>query len=107
MTWKEVLKDYMNTEEYKKLEQDVFIEYAHTQVFPPKGQVFNALKMTEYEDVKCVIIGQDPYHDDGQAMGLCFSVNRGVPIPPSLKNIYKEIDDEFCCGIPSHGDLTD
>ena len=107
MTWKEVLKDYMNTEEYKKLEQDVFTEYAHTQVFPPKGQVFNALKMTEYEDVKCVIIGQDPYHDDGQAMGLCFSVNRGVHIPPSLKNIYKEIDDEFSCGIPSHGDLTD
>ena len=106
MTWKEVLSKYMSTEEYKNLEEAVRKEYASTQVFPPQGQVFNALKKTPYEDVKCVIIGQDPYHDDGQAMGLCFSVNKGVQIPPSLKNIYKEIDTEYGCGMPEHGDLT-
>ena len=106
MTWKEIMKDYLESEQYKKLEQDVILEYAHKQIFPPKSLIYNALKLTPYDNVKCVIIGQDPYHDDGQAMGLSFSVPKGIQIPPSLQNIYKEIKAEFGYDIPTHGDLT-
>ena len=106
MEWKEVMKDYLESEQYKKLEKDIVFEYAHTQVFPPKSLIYNALKLTPYENVKCVIIGQDPYHDDGQAMGLSFSVPKGIQTPPSLQNIYKEINAEFGYPIPKHGDLT-
>lgn len=106
MTWREVMKDYLSSENYKKLQKRVNDEYKNYQVFPPKQLVYNAIKLTAYDDVKCVIIGQDPYHDDGQAMGLSFSVPRGIDIPPSLKNIYKEINKEFGYPIPNTGDLT-
>ena len=106
MEWNEILSDYLNSEEYKALNKRVCDEYKKHQVFPLKKDVFNATRLTPYDNVKCVIIGQDPYHNDGQAMGLSFSVPNGVQIPPSLQNIYKEIDREFGCGVPSTGDLT-
>ena len=105
-TWSEMLQEYLASDSYKKLEKRVCDEYKSNTIYPPKNQIYNALKLTPYENVKCVIIGQDPYHNDGQAMGLSFSVNDGVEIPPSLKNIYKEIDNEFHCGIPTTGNLT-
>jgi uracil-DNA glycosylase len=77
----------------------------HT-IFPPREEIFNALNSTAFEKVKVVIIGQDPYHGSGQAHGLCFSVRQGIDIPPSLKNIYKEIKAEYGIEMPPHGDLT-
>lgn len=106
MTWEEILKEYKQSESYKELEKRVCKEYKDTTVFPPKELVYNALHKTPYDNVKVVILGQDPYHDNGQAMGLSFSVNKGVKIPPSLMNIYKEISVEFGYDIPTHGDLT-
>ena len=106
MTWKEVLVDYLNSEKYHELERKVVAEYKTHQVFPPKNLIYSALKLTPYEDVKVVIIGQDPYHDDGQAMGLSFSVPDNIKIPPSLQNIYKELASEFGCNIPRSGNLT-
>ena len=106
MTWKEIMHDYLESQDYKDLMARVSEEYRNYQVFPPKDLVFNALKLTPYDNVKCVWIGQDPYHDDGQAMGLSFSVPDGVKIPPSLQNIYKEINAEFGCPIPTTGNLT-
>ena len=104
--WFDMMKDYLASDEYKELQKQVCWEYKEFTVFPPKKLIYNALKLTPYENVKCVIIGQDPYHNEGQAMGLSFSVNDGVDIPPSLKNIYKEIDAEYHCGIPETGNLT-
>ena len=106
MTWKEIMKDYLESKEYEELMARANEEYKHYQVFPPKDLVFNAIRLTPYEDVKCVWIGQDPYHDDGQAMGLSFSVPDGVKVPPSLQNIYKEINAEFGYPIPKTGNLT-
>ena len=76
-----------------------------TVIYPPKDAIFNALKLTPFEKVKAVIIGQDPYHGPNQAHGLCFSVKPGVPPPPSLLNIYKELHDDLGCAIPSQGNL--
>ena len=106
MTWREAMKDYLNSEEYKTLERKVNEKYASEQVFPPHNLVYNALKLTPYEKTSVVIIGQDPYHNDHQAMGLSFSVPKGIQVPPSLQNIYKEIKREFGYEIPTHGDLT-
>lgn len=106
MTWKEAMGDYLESQDYKELMDRVNEEYRHHQVFPPKDLVFNAIKLTPYDNVKCCWIGQDPYHDDGQAMGLSFSVPDGVKIPPSLQNIYKEINAEFGYPIPTTGNLT-
>src|SRR5262249_16387086 len=78
---------------------------AHT-VFPPEPDVFNAFKYTPYDKVKVLLLGQDPYHDDGQAHGLCFSVQPGVKPPPSLVNIFKELHDDLGCTVPDHGHLT-
>lgn len=88
------LKTFLNTEKEKKAE-----------IFPPENLVFNALAQTPYDEVKVVIMGQDPYHGYGQAEGLCFSVKKGVTIPPSLKNIYKEIKDDLGFEPPNHGSL--
>lgn len=96
----EYKKDY-----YKKLFDFVGKEYASGEVFPPGDDIFNAFHLTNLKDVKCVIIGQDPYHDVGQAHGLCFSVKPGVPAPPSLVNIYKELNDDLGCYIPNNGYL--
>lgn len=104
--WDELLKDEFEKDYYKKLRAVLANEYKTHTVYPDMYDIFNALKYTSYSDVKAVIIGQDPYHGPGQAHGLCFSVKRGVEPPPSLKNIFKEINDELGIPIPSHGELT-
>ena len=100
--------DSISTKDYcKRLHAFLEKEYAEYLCFPPRKLMFNAFAMTEPQTVKAVIIGQDPYHNDGQAMGLSFSVPQGMPLPPSLQNIYKEIQDDL--GIPMNfhnGDLT-
>ena len=104
--WLEPLKPEFSKEYYKKLYFMVMDEYKHHLVFPPADDVFNAYALTPLKDVKVVIIGQDPYHNNGQAHGLCFSVRPEVDIPPSLVNIYKELHDDLGCTIPNHGCLT-
>lgn len=89
--WDIVLKEEYKKEYFKRIKEVVDEEYNHKIIYPLKEQVFNAFKMTPYKDVKVVILGQDPYHGEGEANGLCFSVNRGIKMPPSLKNIYKEL----------------
>ena len=97
----EYKKDY-----YRKLFLFVREEYKNHEVFPPGDDIFNAFHLTPLSNVKCVIIGQDPYHNVGQAHGLCFSVRPDVEIPPSLVNIYKELHDDLGCKIPNHGYLV-
>jgi len=104
--WKKLLKDEANKEYFKKLETFLEIEYSNNEVFPPKEDIFNALNLTSFKDTKVVIIGQDPYHGEGQAHGLCFSVLKGNKVPPSLKNIYKEIYSDLGIEAPNHGELT-
>ncbi len=103
--WADVLKKEFSQDYYKKLYMKVREEYQNYKIFPPSGDIFNALHFTPLENVKAVILGQDPYHDDGQAHGLCFSVKKGVDIPPSLQNIYKELHDDVGITIPDHGYL--
>lgn len=91
---------------YKELYQFVLNEYNTTQVFPPADDIFNAFHLTPLSEVKVVILGQDPYHNIGQAHGLCFSVKPDVKIPPSLVNIYKELHDDLGCYIPNNGYLV-
>src|SRR5690606_22724344 len=91
-SWKAQLSEEFEKPYFKELQNFVSTEYSATEVFPPGHQVFQAYKHTPFEAVKVVIIGQDPYHGLGQSHGLCFSVNPGVRIPPSLRNIYKEIE---------------
>ena len=105
--WDNVLKDEFQKEYYRKLRAILANEYKTQTIYPDMYDIFNALKYTSYSDVKAVIIGQDPYHGEGQAHGLCFSVKKGVEAPPSLKNIFKEIEDELNIKPPSHGCLTD
>lgn len=105
--WDELLKDEFTKEYYLKLRQTLINEYKTQKVFPNMYDIFNAMKLTSYDDVKCVIIGQDPYHNDGQAHGLSFSVKKGVTPPPSLVNIFKEIkDDVGIDNLEKHGELT-
>ena len=93
-------------EYYGKLLAFLAEEYETHRIYPPQPDVFNALRYSSYADTKVVIFGQDPYHQEGQAHGLCFSVNRGVKIPPSLLNIYKELKEDIGMEIPSHGCLS-
>ncbi len=104
--WQEALKDEFKKEYYKKLYAKVKEEYQTHTIFPPADDIFNAFHYTPLNDVKVVIFGQDPYHNVGQAHGLCFSVKKGVDIPPSLVNIYKELQDDIGCAVPNHGYLT-
>ena len=104
--WDEILKDEFSKEYYLKLRDFLKTEYSTRRIYPNMYDIFNALKLTSYNDVKVVILGQDPYHGPNQAHGLCFSVKDGVEPPPSLKNIYKEIDNELHVGIPKSGELT-
>ncbi|MBQ8189796.1 MAG: uracil-DNA glycosylase, partial [Lachnospiraceae bacterium] len=92
--WLEPLKPEFSKEYYKELYQKVIEEYKTQVVFPPSDDIFNAFALTPLKEVKVVIIGQDPYHNVGQAHGLCFSVRPEVDIPPSLVNIYKELKDD-------------
>lgn len=106
MTWRDVLHCETETEYFKNLIKKVDEEYKKYTVYPPHKDIFRAFKITKYEDIKVVIIGQDPYHEKGQANGLAFSVNRGVKLPPSLRNIYREIENEYGCEMSKDGDLT-
>lgn len=103
--WDDLLKDEFTKEYYLNLREFLKKEYFSCKIYPDMYDIFNALRYTSYSDVKAVIIGQDPYHGRGQAHGLCFSVQKGVAVPPSLQNIYKEIYDDL--GIPpaNHGYL--
>ena len=95
MTWTEILAPIKNTEYFTTLWEKVKEEYQTTKCFPPKDQIFRAIELTPFDEVKVVIIGQDPYHNDSQANGLCFSVSDKVKAPPSLKNIFKELEDDL------------
>ena len=103
--WDEILADEFRGENYLKIREFLKDEYSHHVCYPSMYDIFNALKYTDYYDVKAVILGQDPYHEEGQAHGLSFSVKKGVEIPPSLQNIYKELQSDL--GIPpaKHGCL--
>lgn len=104
--WDDILKDVYQKEYFSKIKDKVRYEYNHKTIFPPANKVFYALRMTPYKSVKVVILGQDPYHGVGEANGLCFSVNHGIKIPPSLNNIYKELYSDL--GITrTDTDLTD
>ena len=106
-TWKEFFKDIQNRDYAISLHKFLDEEYRNTVCYPPRNLLFNAFQLTPLENVKVVIIGQDPYHEPNQAMGLSFSVPKGVKVPPSLINIYKEISDEYKCDMDySNGDLT-
>ncbi len=104
-SWRELLKEEFSKPYFIELDSFIEREYAERQIFPPKHQIFRALEWCEVEDIKVVIIGQDPYHDDGQANGLCFSVADGVPYPPSLRNIFKEITAQYGVLPPATGNL--
>lgn len=103
--WLEPLTEEFKKPYYKALYEKVVEEYRTVPVFPPSDDIFNAFNFTPLSKVKCVIIGQDPYHNVGQAHGLCFSVKPDVAIPPSLVNIYKELHDDIGCDIPNNGYL--
>lgn len=105
-TWNEILAEEMQKEYYQQLQAFVQKRRAEVRVFPEEKNVFNALELTPFESVKVVILGQDPYHGFGQAHGLSFSVQKGIPLPPSLKNIYKELQDDIGGDFPTEGDLT-
>ena len=105
-SWKKRLQSEFEAPYFKELTDFVRQEYATTRVYPPGSQMFAAFDACPFEQVKVVILGQDPYHEPGQAHGLCFSVNDGVPFPPSLQNIFKEIHDDLGTPIPTSGNLT-
>ena len=100
--WLEALKDEFHQPYYAKLYKTVMQEYQTRKIFPPADDMFNAFHFTPLSQVKVVILGQDPYHNDGQAHGLCFSVKRDVEVPPSLVNIYQELHDDLGCYIPDN-----
>jgi uracil-DNA glycosylase len=105
--WDEILAGEFEKDYYLKLREFLIEEYRTKVVYPDMNNIFNAIKLTPYENVKVGIIGQDPYHGRGQAHGLCFSVNKGVETPPSLKNIYKELMSDLKIETPAHGCLID
>ena len=105
--WNLFLKEEFEKSYFKELSEFLKNEYANKSIYPKRDHVFNAFAFTSYDEVKVVILGQDPYHQPHQAHGLCFSVNRGVKIPPSLVNIYKELQTDCGCTIPNHGNLID
>ena len=104
--WDELLCEEFKKEYYLQLREFLKIEYANYRIFPSMYDIFNALKYTDYKDVKVVILGQDPYHEIGQAHGLCFSVLDHVPLPASLKNIFKELTTDLNIPYPKTGNLT-
>ena len=104
--WDDKLSTIWKSEGFKKFYNKIENEYNNKIIYPPKDYIFNALKLTSFKDTKVVIVGQDPYHGENEAHGLSFSVQKGIKIPPSLQNIYKELNNDL--GIPIHneGDLT-
>src|SRR5271167_4551391 len=105
-SWKAVLKSEFRQDYFKALTDFVDVERRNFTVYPPAGEVFTAFDLTPYDKVRVVILGQDPYHGPGQAHGLAFSVKPGVPLPPSLKNIFKELHNDIGMQIPKNGTLT-
>ena len=105
-TWNEILAEEMEKDYYQDLQAFVQKRRDEVRVFPEEKNVFNALELTPFKSVKVVILGQDPYHGFGQAHGLSFSVQKGTPLPPSLKNIYKELQEDIGGELPTEGDLT-
>lgn len=106
MNWKQLFEIEKTKSYFPKLQEKLNLEYQRYHVYPERKNIFNAFKLTPFDQVRCVIIGQDPYHGVGQANGLAFSVNHGVVIPPSLKNIFKEIEDEMGHFVNPSGDLS-
>ena len=104
--WDNLIAYQFDAPYYLKLRQFLIDEYQHYTIYPSMYDIFNALKLTSYADTKVVIVGQDPYHEPGQAHGLAYSVQDGIALPPSLKNIYKEIEDEFGIRMSRSGNLT-
>lgn len=105
-SWDEKLNLIWNSIGFKKFYKNIIKLYQENIIYPQKENIFNALKLTPYENVKVVIMGQDPYHGEGEAHGLSFSVQKGIPIPPSLKNIYKELESDLNIKPSLNGDLT-
>lgn len=103
--WAKALAEEFNKDYYRELYNFIKKEYTENVVYPESKNIFSALELTDIDDVKVVILGQDPYHEPGQAHGLCFSVMPGVKAPPSLENIYKELHDDMGCYIPNNGYL--
>ena len=104
--WDSLLEGEFKKDYYLSLREFLKTEYFSRKIYPPMNDIFNALKYTSYDDARVVILGQDPYHGEGQAHGLCFSVKRGIPFPPSLKNIFKELNDSLGIAIPDCGELV-
>jgi uracil-DNA glycosylase len=104
--WDEIIGDEFKKDYYLELRNFLKTEYNSQKIYPDMYDIYNALRLTPYKNVKAVILGQDPYHGEGQAHGLCFSVKKGVKLPPSLQNIYKEIESDIGTKMPQHGDLT-
>ena len=104
--WDKILEEEYHKEYFIKTIQYINKAYKEKNIFPPKNYILRALTLTNYDDVKVVILGQDPYHGIGEANGLAFSVNNGITLPPSLKNIYKELNSDLGIEIPKIGDLT-
>jgi len=105
--WEPLLRQQFSLPYYKKLRTFLKTEYESRTIYPPMHDIFNALHYTPFHHVKVVILGQDPYHGPNQAHGLSFSVQKGIPMPPSLKNIWKELASDLECEIPSHGNLIE
>lgn len=104
--WDDILEKEFDKEYYQKLRIFLNQEYQNYTIYPKAKDLYNALRFTPYQDVKVVILGQDPYHEPDQAFGLAFAVKKGVKLPPSLKNIYKEMENDLGIETPNHGDLT-
>jgi uracil-DNA glycosylase len=105
-SWKEILANEFQSDYLKSLKNFLLVEKQCQLIYPPASKIFSAFNHTHFPNVKVIIIGQDPYHGAGQANGLCFSVNAGVALPPSLQNIYKELNTDLQIPIPKSGDLT-
>lgn len=106
-TWRELIEYQRSLPYFQKIEQSLEQQYSAGKIiYPEQNNIFKAFDLTAYEDVKVVIIGQDPYHNEHQAHGLAFSVNKNVKIPPSLRNIFKELQEDVQIPIPTHGDLS-
>ena len=104
--WKRIIDEERTKDYFVELKKFLVKEYDSQKIYPKKSEIFKAFELTDFNDVKVVILGQDPYHQPFQAHGLCFSVNKGIKVPPSLVNIYKGINADLGCKIPNHGNLT-
>lgn len=104
--WDELLSDLFNSAEYIRLREFLKTEYSTRTIYPSMYDIFNSMKHTPFDSIKVVLLGQDPYHNEGQAMGLSFSVPDGVDLPPSLVNMFKELKSELGVDVPSSGNLT-